>query len=221
MITAMITGRSTPPTSSGSARPARRCRARSRQGRDRRQALHAPDHRRAERAEQERRVEHLPELGPSTPMRRNIATNARKPARPHTTLCSRRTGMPSSDARSAFSASARSATPIAENRKNATSPSEHDRNDDHGEHVVAEEVRAVEPAADREVQVDERRVLHDRAAAEPLRQQQTRARPATSVTPIVATVRMSRGAGRSAAGTGTPRACRARSGPEHPVAVAR
>ncbi len=54
-----------------------------------------------------------PSPSPTTPMRRYIATNASNPARPQTTLCSRRTGMPRSDARSAFSALACSAMPVA------------------------------------------------------------------------------------------------------------
>ena len=71
----------------------------------RRHALHARDHGRAQRHQQHARIERA---GRCRDRRRRcagyIAMNASSAARPHTTLCSRRTGMPSSDARSAFSA---------------------------------------------------------------------------------------------------------------------
>ena len=58
---------------------------------------------------------------PSTPARRNTATNASRPATAHTTVCTRRTGMPSIAARSPSSALARTATPIELNRRPAAS----------------------------------------------------------------------------------------------------
>ncbi len=58
---------------------------------------------------------------PSTPARRNTATNASTAAADHTTVCSRFTGTPSSDARSALSALARTAMPTALTRSASAS----------------------------------------------------------------------------------------------------
>ena len=58
---------------------------------------------------------------PITPLRRKSVTYASTPTIAHSTLCSRRTGIPSSAARSALSAVARSAVPTAEKRKKPTS----------------------------------------------------------------------------------------------------
>jgi hypothetical protein len=62
---------------------------------------------------------------PTTPARRNTATNASPAATIHTTICTRRTGMPSRLARSALSALARTAMPMSVNRKNAASAAMH------------------------------------------------------------------------------------------------
>ena len=54
-----------------------------------------------------------PSVGtPTTDARRKIANDASSPAIIHATVWTRPTGMPSSDARSAFSADARSAMPM-------------------------------------------------------------------------------------------------------------
>ena len=61
----------------------------------------------------------LPRESPSAPARRNTATKASTAAMVHTTSCTRLTGMPSSTARSALSALARTAMPRLVKRKNA------------------------------------------------------------------------------------------------------
>jgi hypothetical protein len=58
---------------------------------------------------------------PTAPARRNMARKARTDATVHTTVCSRRTGMPSVDARSARSAAPTMAMPTIERLKNAAS----------------------------------------------------------------------------------------------------
>ena len=63
----------------------------------------------------------VPSESPTIPARRNTARNASNDANIHTTECTRRTGMPSSAARSASSAQARMATPRRV-RRNSASP---------------------------------------------------------------------------------------------------
>ena len=108
--------------------------------RDRRQPFHAADHRRAERAEQQRRVEHLAEL---RRRRRRCAGTSRR-TRGTRRAPTRRSAGGAPGCRAATRGrrpppSARSATPIDVKRKNATSPSRMIGHDDQRQHVVAEE----------------------------------------------------------------------------------
>ena len=61
----------------------------------------------------------LPETTPTTGERSTVASPARSAATTHATVASRRTGMPSSAARSVFSADARVATPRSVRRRKA------------------------------------------------------------------------------------------------------
>jgi hypothetical protein len=65
----------------------------------------------------------VPSGRPSMPARRYRARNASAAASDHTQVCSRPTGMPSSEARSARSAAARTAMPTLVNRRNAATSS--------------------------------------------------------------------------------------------------
>ena len=117
-----------------------------------------------------------PSDGPFTPMRRNIATNARNGGEPpHDTLQPAHRDAEQRRAVGVLGV-ARSATPIALNRKNAVRPRRMSGDDDERQHVVAEELRARRARPDREVEVDERRELHGARVADPDREQRARAR---------------------------------------------
>ena len=93
---------------------------------------------------------------PSTPARRNTATNASTRRDAHTTVCSRFTGTPSSDARSALSALARTAMPTALDPQRQREQRDDDRRHDQRDQGVAVEDHAVPPEPDREVHVERR-----------------------------------------------------------------